>query len=193
MIHEDALNIYTDGSSYSGPRTGGIGIRFVTIDNAGDEVVEDLPIPGYKNATNNSMELFACIVAIQKASTHPKISFLNRICIFTDSRYVVDNYKKAIFQWSRQKWLTTSGSPVLNAGLWRQLVREIKKDDWQYFVSKQGGDIFFPAIIFQISDGVKGKKMSLNSCAAGVGVMNIDNGFGAACLAHRINILGPES
>jgi len=30
----------------------------------------------------------------------------------------------------------------------------------------------------------------LNSCAAGVGVMNIDNGFGAGCLAHRINTLG---
>ncbi len=30
----------------------------------------------------------------------------------------------------------------------------------------------------------------LNSCAAGVGVVNIDNGFGAGCLAHRINILG---
>jgi NCAIR mutase (PurE)-related protein len=30
----------------------------------------------------------------------------------------------------------------------------------------------------------------LNSCASGVGVMNIDNGFGAGCLAHRINILG---
>lgn len=29
----------------------------------------------------------------------------------------------------------------------------------------------------------------LNSCAAGVGVMNIDNGFGAGVLAHRINIL----
>src|SRR5207249_8461058 len=29
----------------------------------------------------------------------------------------------------------------------------------------------------------------LNSCAAGVGVMNIDNGFGAGCLAHRINLL----
>ena len=27
----------------------------------------------------------------------------------------------------------------------------------------------------------------LNSCAAGVGVVNIDNGYGAACLAHRIN------
>jgi hypothetical protein len=30
----------------------------------------------------------------------------------------------------------------------------------------------------------------LNSCAAGVGVVNIDNGFGAAVLAHRINVLG---
>jgi pyridinium-3,5-biscarboxylic acid mononucleotide synthase len=27
----------------------------------------------------------------------------------------------------------------------------------------------------------------LNSCASGIGVVNIDNGFGAACLAHRIN------
>lgn len=27
----------------------------------------------------------------------------------------------------------------------------------------------------------------LNSCAAGVGVMNIDNGFGAGALAHKIN------
>ena len=27
----------------------------------------------------------------------------------------------------------------------------------------------------------------LNSCAAGIGVMNIDNGFGAACLAASIN------
>ena len=33
----------------------------------------------------------------------------------------------------------------------------------------------------------------LNSCAAGVGVMNIDNGFGAGCLAHRINALGVRS
>jgi NCAIR mutase (PurE)-related protein len=32
----------------------------------------------------------------------------------------------------------------------------------------------------------------LNSCAAGVGVMNIDNGFGAGCLAHRINLLGEK-
>ncbi|MDA8100710.1 MAG: nickel pincer cofactor biosynthesis protein LarB [Nitrospiraceae bacterium] len=30
----------------------------------------------------------------------------------------------------------------------------------------------------------------LNSCASGVAVMNIDNGFGAGMLAHKINMLG---
>lgn len=32
----------------------------------------------------------------------------------------------------------------------------------------------------------------LNSCAAGVCVVNIDNGFGAGLLAHRINLLGEK-
>lgn len=30
----------------------------------------------------------------------------------------------------------------------------------------------------------------LNSCAAGVATVNIDNGFGAGCIAHKINLLG---
>jgi NCAIR mutase (PurE)-related protein len=33
----------------------------------------------------------------------------------------------------------------------------------------------------------------LNSCAAGVAVMNIDNGFGSGVLAHRINLLGEKT
>ena len=32
----------------------------------------------------------------------------------------------------------------------------------------------------------------LNSCASGVAVVNIDNGFGAGVLAHRINRLGEK-
>ncbi len=33
----------------------------------------------------------------------------------------------------------------------------------------------------------------LNSCASGIAVMNIDNGFGAGVLAHRINLLGEHA
>jgi len=37
--------------------------------------------------------------------------------------------------------------------------------------------------------GVAALLAMLNSCAAGVTVVNIDNGFGGGCLAHRINAL----
>jgi NCAIR mutase (PurE)-related protein len=40
--------------------------------------------------------------------------------------------------------------------------------------------------------GVAALLAMLNSCAGGIGVVNIDNGFGAACLANRINRLGAE-
>lgn len=38
--------------------------------------------------------------------------------------------------------------------------------------------------------GVSALLTMLNSCAAGIATVNIDNGFGAGCLAHKINILG---
>jgi NCAIR mutase (PurE)-related protein len=33
----------------------------------------------------------------------------------------------------------------------------------------------------------------LNSCAAGIAVVNIDNGFGAGYMAHTINLIGETS
>ena len=33
----------------------------------------------------------------------------------------------------------------------------------------------------------------LNSCAAGIAVVNIDNGFGAGYMAHTINLLGEHA
>jgi hypothetical protein len=51
MIYEKVLNIYTDGSSLSAPRRGGMGVRFVTLNDAGDEVSEDIEEPGHGGAT----------------------------------------------------------------------------------------------------------------------------------------------
>lgn len=42
-------------------------------------------------------------------------------------------------------------------------------------------------------EGVAPLLTMLNSCASGVATVNIDNGFGAGCLAHRINRLGEPS
>ena len=38
------------------------------------------------------------------------------------------------------------------------------------------------------TNGVAALHTMLNSCSPGIGVMNIDNGFGAGCLAHKINL-----
>jgi len=32
----------------------------------------------------------------------------------------------------------------------------------------------------------------INSCAPGIAVVNIDNGFGAGCMAHKINVIGDK-
>ena len=41
-------------------------------------------------------------------------------------------------------------------------------------------------------EGLTALLAMLNSCASGVSVANIDNGFGAACQASFINHLGPR-
>lgn len=41
--------------------------------------------------------------------------------------------------------------------------------------------------------GISALLTMLNSCATGIAVVNIDNGFGAGCMAHRINILGDST
>ena len=40
--------------------------------------------------------------------------------------------------------------------------------------------------------GISALLTMLNSCAPGIAVVNIDNGFGAGCMAHRINILAEK-
>ncbi len=127
MVYENALNIYTDGSSLPHPRRGGIGIRYVTIDASGHEVTQDETLPGYKDATNNEMELMACIKALEGTREHEKIDFVERVYIFTDSMYVRDNLKRAMYDWPRQRWLNRDGRPVENAGLWKDLVKQMQK------------------------------------------------------------------
>jgi len=52
---------------------------------------------------------------------------VSRIIIHTDSLYVVDNYKTAVYFWSRNKWYTRAGAPVQNTKLWKELLKEANK------------------------------------------------------------------
>ena len=96
------------------------------------------------------------------------------------------------------------------AGIHRLLGKKDRLFDAQVIVVVAGMDGVLPSVIGGLVHcpviavptsrgygasfgGVAALLTMLNSCAAGVGVMNIDNGFGAACLAHRINMLGVKS
>jgi len=131
MMDETALNIFTDGSSYPSPRAGGAGARFVFVDPLGKEIVEDFPFIGYSGATNNQMELQACIDSLKEVLRRKDIDQFSRIIIISDSAYVVENYKTAKYQWSNpwleNKWETAAGTPVLNAEQWKELLKQAKK------------------------------------------------------------------
>jgi len=124
---DNALNIFADGSSRGSPRRGGIGVRFVVIDSSSQDQILDFDFAGYQNATNNQMELLACIMGLNEAMMLDFPANVTRVVIQTDSSYVVDNYRKTMFQWPKTRWLTHSGRPVLNADLWKNLVKCFQK------------------------------------------------------------------
>lgn len=123
VFRQNVLYIYTDGSSLKTPRRGGIGIRLIYVDSQGEEQVHDIHSPGYKNATNNEMELKACVLGLEEAISQGLTFGKTRIIIRTDSLYVADNYKKAMFEWSKKRWFRRSGAPVANAEIWKQLLK----------------------------------------------------------------------
>lgn len=129
MLHENALNIYTDGSMFSGPRAGGIGIIFVIINDAGDaQTIKEFERPGYRQSTNQEMELEACIVALEEALNDADLAKYLNIEIFTDSRYVSKGYKQAMFVWCKTQWTSReTGRPILHVQQWKQLLRLLKR------------------------------------------------------------------
>jgi len=121
------LDIYTDGSCLSHPRRGGIGIRFVYADPvSGEEIIVDCKTEGHKGSTINQMELEACIVALQDATSRRLMDTSDKVIIHTDSLYVYDNFNRAKFQWPKSQWQRVGGGPVLNADSWKRLLREVK-------------------------------------------------------------------
>lgn len=128
---EDALTAFTDGASLPGPRRGGIGIHFVHSDAIGNETYFDLSEPGYSAATNNQMELEAVITALRviQLGRLPArmLDGIKKIEIYTDSMYIANQMNSAIYEWPTNGWLTRTGAPVLNADLWKELVKQYKR------------------------------------------------------------------
>jgi len=121
------LLVYTDGSCYPKGRRGGAAFLLVTYDANGSEAVEEFPLQGYKGSTNNQMELFACVSALAQVVKDNWPTRARKILIHTDSMYVVDSHKLAMYEWSKNKWRSRQGRPVEHAELWKEFIRLLVK------------------------------------------------------------------
>lgn len=122
----ETLTIYTDGS-VSSQNIGGVGIRILSVDSNGYETISDTYSAGYRNVNSGQMEIIACTVALEEAMRSKLTLSVNNVVVLSDSKYVSENYKSAMFEWSSNKWLRATGRPVPDAHLWKDLVNQISK------------------------------------------------------------------
>ena len=101
--------VYTDGACSGNPGPGG----FAAI--LDDEGKQTELTGGFRRTTNNRMEMFAVIVALEHYGER------RDILIHSDSRYVVDAINKGwVRSWKRRGWLTAKGEPAKNKDLWQR-------------------------------------------------------------------------
>lgn len=127
-LDENALNIFTDGSSYGSPRRGGCAFRIITVGDDGHSVLHDEQPYGYAGGTNQEMELMAAIAALNyitgRRSPYDVRDF-SKVVVYTDSLYVKNNVDNALYRWPTADWFDRNGNPVVNAALWKDLVKAI--------------------------------------------------------------------
>lgn len=128
VLDECALNIFTDGSSYGSPRRGGYAFRIITVGDDGHPIVHDEQPYGFAGGTNQEMELMAAIAALDFVTGRRSpyaVSDFSKVVVYTDSLYLRNNVNNALYRWPSTRWCDRDGNPIVNATLWKDLVKAI--------------------------------------------------------------------
>lgn len=112
------VKIYTDGAARGNPDgPGGYGTVLEYVDANGELHTKEYSC-GYKNTTNNRMELMAAIVGLEA---------LNKPCLvelYSDSKYLVDAFNQNwIDGWIQKGWKRGKNEEVKNIDLWKRLLK----------------------------------------------------------------------
>jgi ribonuclease HI len=124
----DIVEIFADGACSGNPGPGGYG----AILKYGQNIKE---LSGYEtDTTNNRMEMMAVIEALRQLKRPCKVT------VVTDSQYLVKGMTKWVQGWIRKNWMTSQKKPVLNRGLWEELVRLNKTHsiEWKWIKGHNG-------------------------------------------------------
>jgi ribonuclease HI len=122
------VEIFADGACSGNPGPGGYG----AILKYGQNIKE---LSGYEiDTTNNKMEMMAVIEALRQLKRPCKV------IVVTDSQYLVKGMTKWVQGWIRKNWMTSQKKPVLNRGLWEELVQLNKTHsiEWKWIKGHNG-------------------------------------------------------
>ncbi len=115
-----AVKIYTDGGCIGNPGPGGYGV--VLLFGEHRKELSD----GFKETTNNRMELLACIKGLESLKERCRVD------LYSDSKYVVDGISKGwARRWQKNNWIRNkkTGDRAVNPDLWQQLLELTKQHD----------------------------------------------------------------
>lgn len=113
------IHIYTDGSSLGNPGPGGYGI---IIEWVGKGHIKEFS-RGFKFTTNNRMELWAVIDALEKLKKKPM-----DVLIISDSKYVIEAIeKKWVFGWQKKNFKGKK-----NPDLWKRFLKIYPQHNVQF-------------------------------------------------------------
>jgi ribonuclease HI len=105
----NTVEIFTDGACSGNPGPGGWA-AILRYRGSEREISGAEPL-----TTNNRMELFAAIAALE-ALTRPC-----KVALYTDSQYLRDGITKWLLSWKARGWRTADKKPVKNIDLWQRL------------------------------------------------------------------------
>lgn len=111
--------IYSDGSSLGNPGRGGYAV--VALDTEKSLVWEYGGAE--RNATNNQMELLACLTALEIILKSKSDHFELRL----DSQYVVKGITEWSKGWLKNNWKNAQKKPVVNKEMWIKILELIKE------------------------------------------------------------------
>ncbi|MCR5715515.1 MAG: ribonuclease HI [Lachnospiraceae bacterium] len=126
--------IYTDGAARGNPDgPGGYGAVLQYTDANGQLFQKEFSA-GYRQTTNNRMEMMAAIVALEALKRPCEVT------LYSDSKYVVDAFNQHWIEgWIMRGWKTAGKSPVKNVDLWTRLL-DAKKPHQVTFCWVKGHD-----------------------------------------------------
>lgn len=111
---EETVEIYTDGGCRGNQGESNIGAYATILNYKGHKRYLSM---GFRNTTNNIMELKAVIEGLKAMKKHDI-----PVKVYSDSAYVVNGINKGwVRGWKSNGWLKSDGKPVKNMELWEEL------------------------------------------------------------------------